>query len=130
MATNEQKPSHQEVLDATADAEANRRRQAVPVNVYEATGALVILAPMPAVQPDDVTVELRPGSLRFHARVRSAGPRQFLVNEWDYGGYEREIDLPAGYGTGVEATLANGQLAIRVLRGDDTTEMTVSPSGG
>ena len=129
MASSEQKPSHQEVLDATADAEANRPPQAVPVNVYEATGALVILAPMPAVQPDDVTVELRPGTLRFRARVRSAGPRRFLVNEWDYGGYEREVDLPEGYGSGVEATLANGQLAIRVLRGEVVSEMTVNPSG-
>ena len=129
MASSEQKPSHQEVLDATADAEANRPPQAVPVNVYEATGALVVLAPMPAVQPDDVTVELRPGTLRFHARVRSAGTRRFLVNEWDYGGYEREVELPEGYGSGVEATLTNGQLAIRVLRGEATTEMTVFPSG-
>jgi len=129
MATSEQKPSHQEVLDATADAEATRPPQAVPVNVYEATGALVVLAPMPAVQPGDVTVELRPGTVRFHARVRSAGPRRYLVNEWDYGGYEREVELPEGYGSGVEATLTNGQLAIRVLRGDATTEVTVSPSG-
>ena len=40
-----------------------------------------------------------------------------LVQEWDYGGYERDVDLPDGYGAGVEATLTNGQLAIRVLRG-------------
>jgi HSP20 family molecular chaperone IbpA len=129
MGTSAQQPSHREVLDATAEAEATRPPQAVPVNVYEATGALVVLAPMPAVQPADVTVELRPGTLRFHARVRSAGPRPYLVNEWDYGGYEREVELPEGYGSGVEATLTNGQLAIRVLRGDATTEVTVSPSG-
>ena len=27
-----------------------------------------------------------------------------LVQEWDYGGYERDVDLPDGYGSGVEAT--------------------------
>ena len=131
MASGEQQQmaSHQEVVDATASAEATRPPQAVPINVYEATGALVILAPLPAVQPGDVTVDLRPGMVRFRARVRSAGHRQYLVNEWDYGGYEREIELPEGYGSGVEASLTNGQLAIRVLRGDPT-EMTVSPSGG
>jgi HSP20 family molecular chaperone IbpA len=126
----EQKASHREVVDATADAEATRPPQSVPINVYEATGALVVLAPLPAVQPSDVTVEVRPGTLRFRARVRSAGPRQYLVNEWDYGGFEREIELPEGYGSGVEATLSNGQLAIRVLRGEATAELTVSPSGG
>ena len=128
MASGDQKASHEEVVEATADAEATRPPQSVPINVYEATGALVILAPVPAVQPGDVTVELRPGLVRFRARVRSAGSRQYLVNEWDYGGYEREIELPDGFGSGIEASLTNGQLAIRVLRGEPTAELTVSPS--
>ena len=72
---------------------------------------------MPAVMPGDVTVELRPGSLRFYAHVRSSGTREYLLREWEYGGYERELSLPAGFGGGVEATLTNGQLAVRVLRG-------------
>ena len=105
--------------------------QPVPVNMYEATGALVVLAPLPAVTADDVKVELRPGTpatLRFWAHVRSAGPRESLVHEWEYGGYERELDLPAGFGGGLEATLNNGQLAIRVLRGEPVAAAIV-PSG-
>ena len=103
------------------------RPQPVPVNVYESPGALVVLAPLPAVTPDDVTVELGPGTLRFWAHLRSAGPREYLLNEWDYGGYERQLDLPDGYGSGVEATLANGQLAIRVLPGGPVSA-SVTPS--
>ena len=104
--------------------------QPVPVNMYEATGALVVVAPLPAVTVDDVQVELRPGdptTLRFWAHVRSAGPREFLVHEWEYGGYERQLDLPGGFGSGVEATLNNGQLAIRVLRGEPIA-WVVSPT--
>ena len=111
-------PTREEVAAATATAEATMRPQSVPVNVYETPGALVVLAPLPAVTTKDVTIEVRPGTVRFWARLRSAGPRHYLVHEWEYGGYEREIDLPEGYGRGVEATLANGQLAIRVLRGE------------
>jgi HSP20 family molecular chaperone IbpA len=103
------------------------RPQPVPVNVYETTGALVILAPLPAVTASDVTIELRPPTLRFWAHLRSAGPREFLTQEWDYGGYEREFDLPDGYGSGIEACLANGQLAIRVLRGEPSGQLTVHP---
>ena len=125
--TNDQ-PSHQEVVDATEAAEATMRAQQVPVNVYETSGAVVIVAPLPAVTADDVTIELRPGQLRFWAHLRSAAPRDYLVHEWEYGGYEREIDLPAGFGSSVEATLSNGQLAIRVLRGDITSPLTVHPS--
>ena len=103
--------------------------QLVPVNVYETTGALVVLAPLPAVKPDDVCVELRQGRLRFYATLRSAGPREYLIHEWEYGGFEREVDLPAGYGAGLEASLANGQLAIRVLRGDPAGDIEISPTG-
>lgn len=103
--------------------------QPVPVNMYEATGALVVVAPLPAVTADDVRIEVKPGdptTLRFWAHVRSSGLRTFLLNEWEYGGYERELELPAGFGSGVEATLKNGQLAIRVLRGDPVAT-AVSP---
>jgi HSP20 family protein len=124
-----EQPTHQQVKDATAAEADAMRPQSVPVNVYETTGALVVVAPLPAVQPGDVTVEIKPGSLRFCAALRSAGPRTYLINEWDYGGYEREIELPEGYGSGVEATLANGQLAIRVLRGEFTSPLTTHPTG-
>ncbi len=104
------------------------RTQRVPVNVYETTAALVVICPLPAVRPEDVSVELRPGNLRFWSRVRSAGPRDYLIHEWDYGGYERELDLPDGFGGGVEAALANGQLAIRVLRGECTDLVSINPT--
>lgn len=104
------------------------RAQSVPVNVYEAPEALVIVAPLPAVQADDVHIELRPGSVRFWAHLRSAAPRTYVLHEWDYGGYERELDLPEGFGGGIEGTLANGQLAIRVLRGECTEPISTTPT--
>jgi HSP20 family molecular chaperone IbpA len=113
---------------ATESAERLMRPQQVPVNVYEATDALVVVAPLPAVQPQDVTVDLTPGRLRLTARLRSAAPKDYLVHEWEYGGYERELDLPPGFGGGVEASLANGQLAVRVLRGDTTGRMSITPA--
>ena len=121
-------PTHQEVLDATVDAERTMRPQPVPVNVYETTGAIVVIAPLPSVTADDVTIELDGPHLRFWAHLRSAGPRDYLVHEWDYGGFERMLELPDGYGAGVEATLTNGQLAIRVLRGEPTGPHRISPS--
>ena len=124
-----ERPSHDTVVEATAETERTMRTQRVPVNVYETSSALVVVAPLPAVQAGDVTIELRPGTLRFFARLRSAGPREYLVHEWDYGGYEREVELPEGYGAGVEASLANGQLAIRVLPGTAADHIDITPSG-
>src|SRR3954451_24071728 len=125
MASDQAK--HQQVLDSTAATEGKMRRQRVAGDVYETTGPLVILAPLPAVTPDDVTIELRPGALRFWANLRSAGPREYIAHEWEYGGYDREVALPDGYGSGVEAGLANGQLSVRVLRGPHAGNITVKP---
>jgi len=121
-------PTSDTVRAATAKVEDEMRPQLVPVNVYETSAALVVVAPLPAVTADDVTIELRPGCLRFWSHLRSAAPREYLVQEWSYGGYERELDLPEGFGRGVEASLANGQLAIRVLRGEPAATLTIHPS--
>jgi HSP20 family molecular chaperone IbpA len=117
------------VMESTSATEQTMQPQRVPVNVYEASGALIVIAPLPAVTPGDVTVELRPGTLRFFARLRSAGPRTYLVHEWEYGGYEREVDVPRGYGGAVEASVTNGQLVIRVLRGETSQPISIRPSG-
>ncbi|MEY2432094.1 MAG: hypothetical protein QOC92_1819 [Acidimicrobiaceae bacterium] len=109
-------------------AEATMRSQQVPVNMYEASGAVVVIAPLPAVTADDVTIELRENTLRFWAHLRSAAPRDYLLCEWDYGGYEREVEVPDGYGRGLEASLHNGQLAIRVLKGNSDQPLSVKPS--
>jgi HSP20 family protein len=114
------------VAEATRATEQMMRPQTVPVNVYEADEALVVVAPVPAVQPEDVTIELWPGRLRISAHLRSAPPRSYLVHEWDYGGYERELELPFGFGSGIAASLANGQLAVRVLRGSTDEKLTVT----
>jgi HSP20 family molecular chaperone IbpA len=122
-----QRASHEEVLEATAETEGAMRPQWVPVNVHETPGAIVVMAAMPAVLPEDVSIELVSGSLRFWAKVRSAGPRDYLVHEWDYGGFERSVELPDGFGGGLEATLANGQLAIRILRGRQDGPLAIQP---
>jgi HSP20 family molecular chaperone IbpA len=113
---------HDDALEAREVAEATMAPQPVPVNVYEASEAMVVVAVMPAVTAEDVQVELRPGSLRFWSHLRSATTREYLLHEWSYGGYEREVPVPSGYGAGLDATLANGQLVVRVLRGSASGE--------
>jgi HSP20 family molecular chaperone IbpA len=102
--------------------------QSVPVNAYQTPGAFVIVAPFPAVTENDVSVELTADGVRMCAELRSAGPREYAIHEWEYGGYERFVETPSGVGSGVEASLANGQLVIRVLSGDFTENKTIRPS--
>jgi len=90
----------------------------VPVNVYEAGEALVVVAPLPGVRPEDVEVSAEGKTLRISAAMRSAAPKDYLVHEWHYGPYEREVEVPEGFGGGGTATFGNGQLAIRLTRGE------------
>jgi HSP20 family molecular chaperone IbpA len=102
--------------------------QSVPVNAYQTPGAFFIVAPFPAVTENDVTIELTADGVRLCAELRSAGPREYAIHEWEYGGYERFVETPDGFGSGLEASLANGQLVVRVLSGAFDGNMTISPS--
>ena len=122
------RPSHDEVRATTDEAARSMSPQSVPVNAYEAVGAFVIVAPFPAVTAKDVTVSLSAAGVRVCADLRSAGPREYAIHEWDYGGYDRFVETPAGFGSAIEATLNNGQLVVRVLSGDFTVEQRIHPT--
>ncbi|MGH9178694.1 MAG: Hsp20/alpha crystallin family protein [Acidimicrobiales bacterium] len=97
--------------------EAGGETMRVPVNVYEAEEALVVVAPLPGVMPADVTVAIEGQELQIAAAMRSPAAKDYLVHEWHYGPFERIVELPEGFGGGGTATLGNGQLAVRITRG-------------
>ena len=122
------RPTPDEVRTATDETARSMAPQRVPVNSYETPGAYVVVAPLPAVTEDDVTVELTADGLRFCAELRSAGPRDYILHEWEYGGYERHVEIPTGFGAGIEASLSNGQLVVRVLKGAFSGDLRASPA--
>lgn len=103
--------------------------QRLPVNMYETSDALVLVAPMPAVFPEDIEIAIEGTQLRMHAELRSAAPRDYLLHEWEYGLYERSLELPEGYGGDATATLGQGQLAISLSRGETSPQRrTLQPT--
>jgi HSP20 family molecular chaperone IbpA len=121
------RPTSDEVRSSTAETARSMTPQRVPVNSYETPGAYVVVAPLPAVTESDVTVELTADGLCFSAELRSAGLREYVLHEWEYGGYERHVEIPTGFGSDVEATLSNGQLVVRVLKGAFREPRRISP---
>ena len=101
--------------------------QPVPVNVYETEEALVVVAPLPGVMGDDVTVTVDRGRLTIEAVMRTAAPKHYLLHEWHYGPYMRELGLPDGFGAAATAAFGNGQLAVHLSRGEPTDRYTVRP---
>ena len=103
--------------------------QHVPVNMYETAGRLVVVAPLPGVMADDITVTVEDGRLDIRAAMRSAAPKDYILHEWHYGPYERSVDIPSGYGAGATASFGNGQLAISLAKGaPENGKLVVSPA--
>jgi HSP20 family molecular chaperone IbpA len=90
--------------------------QRVPVNVYETTEALVVVAPMPGVMADDVEIVLQGDQLVLRAALRSPAAKRYLLHEWKYGMYERTVTLLSLFRGPVTARLGNGMLALSIAR--------------
>jgi HSP20 family molecular chaperone IbpA len=99
--------------------------QRVPVNMYETEGAVVLLLPMPGVMADDISIDIEDTRVHVNATERSAAEKDYLSHEWHYGPYERMVTVPTGFGGPASATFGNGQLAIRIERGDGRTGKVV-----
>jgi len=108
---------------------------AVPVNVFENDRELVVVAPMPGVAAEDISVDvLDDGRLIVRARMHGEGQerRQYLLHEWTYGPFERSVQLPVPVdGMRANLTYGNGVLTVALPKADVTApaELAVAPTG-
>lgn len=114
-----------DMSEQTGSKAARGEAQHVPVNAYETDGAFVIVAPLPGVMAEDVSIEVEGSAVRIRAEMRTAAEKDYALHEWHYGPYERSVDLPDGFGGDADASFANGQLALRVTRGSGSGKRTV-----
>ncbi|MDP9250478.1 MAG: Hsp20/alpha crystallin family protein [Chloroflexota bacterium] len=79
---------------------------AIPINLFENDRELMLVAPMPGVAPEDISVDVHDDG-RLTLRALQHGPGQeridYLLREWSYGPFERTIELPRP----VDASRAN-----------------------
>lgn len=111
--------------------DADVAMQEIAVNAYRTDGAMVLVAPMPGVMPDDVQITIDGTTVDLRAELRTDAPKDYVIHEWDYGAYERTIDVGAGYGAPVTATLGKGQLVVSLTAGGTVPDqpLVVSPAG-
>lgn len=78
--------------------------QPVPVQVYHSEKRVMVAAPLPGLEPTDITVTIRRDSVAIRGDYRGPlkedpalfgdDPTALLVGEWTAGPYYREITLP------------------------------------
>lgn len=91
-------------------------RQRVPLKMYRTDGRLTIAAPMPGIEPENIIVEVTATNtliLRGSLRGEFKGMKDVLLDEWQAGDYERQLDLPEPVdATGANVTYGNGVLVV------------------
>jgi HSP20 family protein len=91
--------------------------QNVPIRMWQTEGRIVIAAPLPGVEPDDILVELSGDRVILQGEER--GPRQhgldLVIAEWMIGPYYREIQLSCPVAAELaNATYGNGVLVLNL----------------
>lgn len=122
-----------------AESQEQLTLEPVPVKMYETDDRLMVAAPMPGLEPQDIAVEVTgEGHLILHGRVRGflKGVKKLLVDEWTVGGYHRELSLPRPVdGPLATVTYGNGVLVATLpiaqrTRAAKLTMQTVAPNTG
>ena len=89
--------------------------QAVPVRIFQSEHRLMLVAPMPGLEPSDIRVTVDGDVVIIHGELR--GPRQneidLVESEWSIGPYHRECALPRPVdGARANASYGNGVLTL------------------
>jgi HSP20 family protein len=92
-----------------------QQRQTVPVQMHQTSDLLVLAAPMPGLEPGDITVTISSDHLTISGEYRGSRHDQpeVLLSEWTIGPYYRELILPELVnGELTNATYGNGVLVL------------------
>jgi HSP20 family protein len=92
-----------------------REGQTLPVRLYQTETHLMLAAPMPGIEPADISIEISGTGLRIKGAERGIGQHRLdlLIEEWTIGPYQREVTLPQPVnGPLTNATYGNGVLVL------------------
>jgi HSP20 family protein len=109
---------------------AQQPQQTIPVQIHQTDALIVLAAPMPGLEPQDISVVIAGDNVTIRGDYR--GSRQekedLLVAEWTVGPYARELVLPQPVnGFLTNATYGNGVLVLAMPKakrgsGESSTE--------
>jgi HSP20 family protein len=89
--------------------------QSIPLQIHENDSQIVLAAPMPGLEPQDISVVIAGDKVTISGNYRGArqDKENVLLAEWTVGPYVREIVLPQPVnGQLTNATYGNGVLAL------------------
>jgi HSP20 family protein len=104
--------------------------QHVPIKVYRSADRLMVAAPMPGLEPEDINVRVDAnGLLIIYGIIRGLlkDIKELLIDEWSVGSYHREMDLPnAVDAVHANITYGNGVLVVALPISEQTTPASLT----
>lgn len=98
---------------------------AVPINLFENDRELMVVAPMPGVAPEDISVDVTDdGQLTVRSGQHGEGQERirYIRREWSYGPYVRTIELPVPVDARrANVSYGNGVLSVTFPKAGATT---------
>jgi HSP20 family protein len=89
---------------------------AIPINLFQNGRELMVVAPMPGVAPEDISIDVTDdGHLTLRSAQHGEGQDRidYVMREWSYGPYERTIELPCAVDAlRANVTFGNGVVSI------------------
>jgi HSP20 family molecular chaperone IbpA len=104
-----------------------------PVDIFETDAAITVLADMPGVRTDGLTVDLRENVLSIEGRVAAGENKneQILLREYETGSFRREFRLTNMIDQGkIDAKLANGVLRLTLPKAEAARPRKIAVHAG
>jgi HSP20 family protein len=96
---------------------------AVPIDMWESEGNLMLSASMPGVKPEDVDIRVTGDTLMIRGEIRQEEERQrgnMRIQERRYGAFQRSVRLPPNVNTdAIDATFENGVLKLKISQTEE-----------
>jgi HSP20 family protein len=95
MAEKELQPKEKATAPVTSEATRPGKIFLPPVDIYETEESIVVLADMPGVPADKVTIDVKESQLTISGEIAppQGAEEHLLVREYDTGNFSREFTL-------------------------------------
>lgn len=100
------------------------KMQEIPVKAYKTDDRLMVVAPMPGLEPESIGIEITDTNhLVLYGELRGVlkDVKELLLDEWSVGFYRRDLELPEYVnGETANVTYGNGVVTVALPITDHT----------